>query len=138
MKLDTDLFRDVMLYLESEDYFTSNADGEVESDPVWFGRIAEHFSMRNRAELYYVLKNLEQAGYISLTQCTADDAVDRCYVNFITFQGHEFISSIKNEDRWNGIKKVLPAIRNYSIDAINAVAQGMTSAALSAYLQANP
>ena len=138
MKLNTDLFRNVLLFLEAQSYYVSNCDGEIESMPVWFGKISEHFPNNDQAEVFYALKNLEQAGYINLTSCAADNADSRCYVNCITFRGHEFIASVRNDDRWSGIKKALPAIRDYSIQAINAVAQGMTSAAITAYLQRNP
>ena len=55
----------------------------------------------------------------------------------LTYQGHELIAKIRDKERWGGIKKALPAIRNYSIDAINAVSEGMTSAAISALIQAD-
>lgn len=138
MTLNADLFREILLFLEGEEYLVQNDEGTIESDPVWFGKIAEHFPEEKRVDLFYTLKNLEQAGYVNLSLPNWDGASQDCYVNFITFQGHEFLSSVKNEERWHGIKKALPAIRNYSLDAINAISQGLTSAAISAYLQKNP
>lgn len=137
MVLDNDLLRNVLLFLEERDYYIENSDGDVETNPVWFEQMAEHFSYCGRARLFYTLKNLEQAGYISLSTHFASNVVDGCCINYITFHGHEFLASIKDKDRWKGIKKALPAIKNYSIEAINAVAQGMTAAAISSYCQTN-
>ena len=135
MKLHIDLFRGILLYLESQNYYTVRSDGDIESDPVWFGSIAQEFSAYNAAEIYYALKNLEQAGFISLTPCRADNAASHCYVNFITFQGHEFLASIQNEERWKGIQKIIPSVRDFSLDAIRAIAAGMTTSAINAYFQ---
>ena len=133
MKLHIDLFRGILLYLEEQNYYITRDDGDVEGEPVWFGNIVQAFPSYSPAEIYYALKNLEQAGLINLTSCRADNAVSRCYVNFITFQGHEFLSSIKNEERWSGIKKIIPSVRDFSLEAVKAIAEGMTACAISAY-----
>ena len=97
MKLNTDLFRNVLLFLEAQSYYVSNCDGEIESMPVWFGKISEHFPNNDQAEVFYALKNLEQAGYINLTSCAADNAVSRCYVNCITSVSYTHLDVYKRQ-----------------------------------------
>lgn len=52
----------------------------------------------------------------------------------VTYKSHEFLSKVRDDNRWRGIKKALSSVRDYSIDAINAVANGFASAAISSYL----
>lgn len=59
-------------------------------------------------------------------------------VKYLTFAGHEFLASVRDDSRWKRLKKALPSIRNYSLDAIKALSEGMTSAAINAYLLKNP
>lgn len=59
-------------------------------------------------------------------------------VSDLSPSGHDLLAKIRDTERWHGIKKALPAIRNYSLDAVNAVSEGMTSAAISALLRINP
>ena len=66
MKLHIDLFRRILLYLEDQNYYITRDDGDVEGEPVWFGNIVQAFPSYSPAEIYYALKNLEQAGLINL------------------------------------------------------------------------
>ncbi|MBC3938549.1 hypothetical protein D4A47_06415 [Anaerotruncus massiliensis (ex Liu et al. 2021)] len=54
----------------------------------------------------------------------------------MTLSGHEFLESIRDDDRWKRIKSGLSAIRNFSLSAISSIAEGVTSAAITAYLKA--
>ena len=136
MKLDMDLFRDILLFLETQNYYIEN-NSEICAAPVPISLINENFSQNSKAEIYYVLNNLEQAGFINVSKSYADGVPYHYFVNFITFSGHEFLSSIKDNNRWKGIKKALPLVRNYSIDAISAITKGMTAAAIDAYIRKN-
>lgn len=134
MKLDMDLLRQIMLFLETQDYFIENPDGSIENEPVWFETLCEHFSDTGKQQIFYSLQNLHQAEYIILQASWADDTMQNCCVSTITFKGHEFIASVCDDKNWKRIKKGLLAVRNYSLSAINAIAEGVTSAAISAFL----
>lgn len=136
MILDMNTFRDILLFLESEEYYICDKHDNVSKVPVCLDVVCRQFPNLNRQEVFYALSNLSQAGFIEMSIQESDCLI--CMVEYITFSGHEFISSVKNDLRWDGIKKALPAIKNYSLEAISAISQGMTSAAISSYLSKNP
>ena len=51
----------------------------------------------------------------------------------LTPKGHQFIAQIRDSGQWKKVKNGLDAVRNYSLAAISAVAEGVTSAGISAY-----
>lgn len=85
--------------------------------------------------IFYTLYNLEQAGYIKAQISWSNGTVYRCVVNYMTYTGHEFLNGIRDPKHWAVIKSGINAVRNYSLDAINAIAGGITSAAISAYIE---
>lgn len=133
MKLNNEYIRDILLFLEDCDYYTVNNDNDVVPNPVWFNTICIHFNKHPKHELYYALSNLAQAGFISLSQTHSGNAIN-CAVNFITFEGHEFLNSIRDDHNWGKIKYGLNALRNYSLAAIQSIAAGVTDAAIQSYI----
>lgn len=101
--------------------------------------ICEKLPKYSEEDVYYSCLKLAEARLVAATFVDMDamtlPEVD--YIYDITFRGHEFLGRIKDESRWKGIKKALPMIRDYSIDAINAVANGFASAAISAFFSSN-
>ena len=134
MKLNNDCMREVLIYLESCDYYTSNSSGDVISNPVYLNTISNNFPHYTKHELFYVLQKLDEAGLIYLHSWSAGDNTIDCHVNSISFNGHEFLNHIADEENWSIIKKGLESIRNYSLSAIEAVATGTAQGAIQGYL----
>ena len=111
MRLNNDCLRDILLYLESCDYYILNENNDVESNGVWFEKICKENAQYSKPEIYYSLSNLEQAGFINMSKSSFSNSLD-CCVNFITFQGHEFLNQIKDDKNWSRIQHGLNALRN--------------------------
>lgn len=129
MKLNSDCVRDVLLTVEEASL------GEYISP----GTLHKSLPKYEEDEIGYTCLILADGGFMDVTTMLLPGQ-EMPYVKSVvrlTYQGHELIAKIRDKERWGGIKKALPAIRNYSIDAINAVSEGMTSAAISALLQAD-
>ena len=139
MKLNTDCIRAVMLEIEKSLKITVDAAGVIQMDDLSICSLYVALPKYDKADIFYALFNLEQAGYLDLTTIWADGglALD-CTINHMTFEGHEFLDRIRDPKHWSVIKSGLSAVRNYSLDAINAIAGGVTSAAIAAYLEHNP
>lgn len=135
MKLDMNCVRDILLFLESVPYFITDESGDVEACGCWFNSICENLPDYPKETLYYSLSKLEEGGYIDMSTLWAGDCLNECCVNFITLSGHEFLESIRDNDRWKKIKSGMAVVRNYSLSAISAIAEGVTSAAISSYLK---
>lgn len=136
MVLDMNLFRDILLYLESAEYYVENDDGGIVNKSITLTDIADEFPSRSKAELFYTVQNISGAGYISLSAPHPGNAIYNCYVHCLTFEGHEFIAAVRSQEKWNGILKALPIIKDHSLAAIQALSKGATAAAIEAYITA--
>lgn len=127
MVLNPECVRDVLLAVESADL------GEYISPRTLHNSIPQY----SEDEIEYTCLLLDDGGFMIVTtaQLSGLEIPSVKSIVRLTYKGHELIAKIRDTDRWHGIKKALPAIRNYSIDAINAVSDGMTSAAITALLR---
>ena len=63
MKLQPECIRDVLLFVENAENYTST-DDEIEAEPVWFADICAGLPQYKAEELYYTLTILEEAGFL--------------------------------------------------------------------------
>ena len=138
MKLNPDCVRDVLLSVEKLHQIEQLENGSVIVEPVHWGAICADLPKYSRADVFYTLKTLGDGGLIDIDVQYADGGmVWYCEVSGLTFAGHEFIQKIRDNKQWGTIKKCLDALRNYSIDAISAVAEGITKAGIQSFVQTN-
>ena len=137
MKLNADCIRDVLIELEKSLTYRTDEAGRVEKNAVSLHELDCVLIRYTKEDIFYTLSNLEQAGYIKMTVKGAGNSVYLCFVNCITFQGHEFLEKIRSDQSWTKVKAGAAAIRNYSLDAISAIANGVASAAITAYFEKN-
>lgn len=133
MKLNLECIRSVMLSLERELSFTDDGDCLTKND-VSLERLCELLPEYQKEDIFYSLFNLDQAGYLNISVHWSSDSVYECLVNYMTYDGHEFLNEIRDGKRWNKVKSITTAIRNYSLSAVSSIAEGVTNAAISAFL----
>lgn len=138
MKLNPDCMRAVLLELERQLEVKVNDDGAIEINHVNLGELDGLIVRFTKEDIFYSLSNLEQAGYIEMNTLWSGDCMYLCAINKLTFKGHEFLDKIRDDKAWSQIQTGIEAVRNYSLDAITAIANGVASAAISAYLAKNP
>lgn len=138
MKLNTDCIRDVLLELEKSLTYRTDDEGHLERVSVSLHDLDCILVRYTKEDIFYTLTNLEQAGFIKMTTQWSGSGLYRCVVNCITFQGHEFLEKIRDDQTWDNVKARAAAVRNYSLDAISAIANGVASAAIAAYFGKNP
>lgn len=129
MKMNLDCMRDILLAMQ---------DSPID-EGMTISEFCERLPQYTEEDICYSCLKMSEAGFVIADLTDLDGwiipRVDGLWD--ITFRGHEFLGRIKDESRWKGIKRVLPTIRDYSIDAINAVANGFASAAISAFFSSN-
>lgn len=127
MKFDHDCAREVLLAIESATF-----DERITLD--WLcGKLPKY----SEESIWYVCLKLDEA---ELLVVDTIDIRGSCMpgikvIRYMTYGGHEFLDKVRDDERWNKLNGALKAVRNYSLDAIGAVSQGMTSAAISALLE---
>ena len=137
MVLKSDCIRDVLIAVEKLQRYSEFEDTVVKED-FYVEALYAALPQYSKQDVFYTLFTLDQAGLVDISVQWSSGCVVLCAINYLTFSGHEFLEKIRDDGRWHGIKKALPSIRNYSLAAINAISEGMTSGAISAYLAKNP
>lgn len=125
MKLNYECMRDVLIFLEEN--LTVDCDGELSFGLICLDDLYGELSQYSNEDIYYSVFNLKQAEFLS---CSPDDEpIYKIYsIDYITFKGHEFLSEIRDNDKWKNVKSILGNVKTFSLSAISAVAEGVTSA----------
>jgi Hypothetical protein (DUF2513). len=135
MKLNHDCIRSVLLYLESESKVEVGDNGRIRWSEVPIQEFYKALPEYSKEDIYYSLFNIDEAGYINSSCNHAGGSVTMYCVNRITFQGHEFLETIRDDKRWNKVKSILSSVKDYSLSAISAIAEGITTAAIHSHFE---
>lgn len=106
-----------------------------------FPELCDRLSSEFLAEdIQYTCLKLEEANMLKIV--TTNKNTHRGFpmvikITDITYEGHQFLAKIHDEQQWRAVKKGLSAVRDYSLSAISSVAEGVTSATISAYFSGN-
>lgn len=125
MKLNPDCVRDTLLAIESADY------GEYISPKSLHQELPQY----SESEIGYTCLILDDGGFLIAATVDLPGQLITSVKSVIrlTYQGHELIAKIRDPERWPKLRAAVSAIRDYSLSAISAVAEGATSAAINAY-----
>ena len=134
MKLDYDCVRDTLVYLESAPYVVTNDSGRVEFKGVWLPAICNDLPKYPQEVIYYTLSKLDEGGYIDMSVQWADNGLNACRVNYITYEGHEFLETIKPETVWKKTVGIAGKIGNFSLQMLAKISEGVATAFLNKYL----
>lgn len=137
MELDCNCVRDIMLHLESIPYVKTNSRGHIEFVGVSLSKICEKLPPYPQEQVYYTLSKLEEGGYIDMTSNWAGDGLYFCCVNFITYDGHEFLEKIRPPTVWDRTKDVAGKVGSYGLKVIAKIAEGVTEAIIKEQLSLN-
>lgn len=130
MKLNHNCVRDVLLYLESVPYIETNCDGDMEFTGVALDSICEALPEYAAEVIFYTLFELDDGGHISLSEGSADDVIENCCVNYITYAGHEFLNTIRANPTWEKTLDIAGEIGNFSLRILEKIAEGVAAAVI--------
>lgn len=133
MKLNVECIRDVLIEIESQHRVESKADGLISIQRLDIESIYEQLPRYRREDVYYSVLMLKEAEYILIDETYVMGGVCSCKILRMTYAGHEFLAKIRDDKQWGNVQKALGVVRNYSISAISAIAEGVTSAAINAH-----
>lgn len=134
IKLNLDCLRDTLIAIEENHHIFVDDDGCIEKSTLWINDLCSKLPTYSKEDVFYAVFNLEQAGYINASIRWIGSCVQDCAINYMTYSGHEFLNKICDGKRWHHVKVGLSAVRDFSLSAINSIAEGMTSAAINTYI----
>ncbi len=126
MKLNHDCVREILLAIEDAEL------GEYIS-PITLHRTLPQYS---EEEISYTCLILSDGDFLQVmsVQMPGQEMPWVKSIIRLTFQGHELISKIRDPERWPKLKKAVSAVRDYSLSALSAIANGATAAGISALM----
>lgn len=133
MKLNPDCIRNILLAIEDQHAPKDNLlQPEMRIKDFELSPFTEQYS---RQEIVYTLLKLEEADLINSTHRFSDGGeVCIFLVSSLTFNGHQYLEKIRNENNWKKIKTISSKVGDFSLLAIEKIAEGVTSAAISKLL----
>lgn len=113
MKRDMDLTRDLLLFIEAN----PKMDGSRE---FYFNETESMgFNEYSIDEISYHLALLVEAGFVD---GAATSAVP-CTIRRLTWEGHEFLDNIKNDDIWSKTKERISGLKSTALSVVAAIAE---------------
>ncbi|MVB11625.1 hypothetical protein CAFE_23470 [Caprobacter fermentans] len=129
MELNPDCIRDIMLAIES----MQSLDSELVICHTYLSKLAESERLAKypKEDIAYTLLKLSEGKLINATPSYGGGKILNFYVSDLTFDGHQYLDKIRDAERWKTVKSVGNKIGDFSLSAIEKIAEGVTSAAIS-------
>lgn len=120
MKRDMDLVRDLLLFLEKK------------SRPAYISQVDIPIEGHSASEIQYHLNLIYQAGFINgePIKSTTSDRVISVLPFDLTWQGHEFLDTVRDPEIWRRAKAGAAAAGTASIDFIWSMAKALISSTI--------
>ena len=133
MRLSYECVREVLLSIEKLHQIAEDEDGQLTMNQVRINTVFSDLPKFKEEDILYTVLMLDQAGYIDASyDWLSGNVIAYCDINRMNYKGHELLDKIRDGKRWSIIKKALSSVRDYSLDAIKATAEGVTGAAITA------
>ena len=112
MKLNHECVRDLLLYIEENLSFND----ELEINILKLNNYSTE-------ELLYTSQKLAEADYINIdNSIEIDDEFPIILVSSITYKGHQFLDTVRDNQVWSKTKKVLSFLKSVSIEVTSETA----------------
>lgn len=118
MKLNHECVRDLMLFIEDNVKYGTYADAEQ--------LVLKDYS---KAIIVYTADKLLEAGYIkgSRHEYSGHDNLPSIGILSITWEGHKFLDSIRDDKVWKNTKNILSNFSSVSLGIVSSVASQVIS-----------
>ncbi|HCW79596.1 MAG TPA: hypothetical protein DG942_00650 [Ruminococcaceae bacterium] len=132
MKLNPDCIRDILLAIESQ---VPEGNHRIQDSMNIDAFLKNEYTRKyDEKEIIYVLLRLEEAGLINSShKLYSGGSVVHFWVSSLTFSGHQYLEKIRDDGHWKQIKTIGSKIGDFSLSAIEKIAEGVTSAAISRF-----
>lgn len=100
MRLDYDCVRELLFVLEEHLEFGEN----LHYDDKSFIEILSYMPDYSKEDVAYTTLKLQEAGYIDVSISGADNSFYSALYRSITYEGHQYLDSVRDSDVWKSIK----------------------------------
>ena len=133
MKLNPDCIRDILFYLEENLQITP----DLEFEEISLFNLPQYLDYSIQ-ELANALLVLREAGFIETMIDFGNNQITLLDVYRITYDGYQFIESIRPEPVWSKVKSVGKNVGSFSISTITQIATGVITSLITNQLSGVP
>lgn len=121
MKLDHKCIRNILLAVEQECGLNDSLTvKDVSLDNLCKNEYLNDYSKK---EIFYTILKLKEADFLDCSYRYASDVLYFCYISNLTFNGHEYLDSIRNNKVFDAVMEKVNAIGGgATIEIIKALA----------------
>lgn len=129
MVLDPDCVRDVLLSIESCKF----------GERLTLDSLNQKIPKYNEEDLWYTCLKLEEGGYIDLVKVNGlrMPMPGIKEIRSLTYLGHEFLDSIREDTNWKKVKLVAKKAGTFSLNSLGDIAKEIAKAAILSALQSS-
>ena len=119
MKLNYDCFREVFLFIEEKLIW----EDDLKYHYLQLYAFEQNITKYSKAEIAYALKMGIEAGLIDGVILDSDAGIFdiRCFG--LTFEGHQFLDTVRENKIWQKTKSALKAVSGASLSVITSIAK---------------
>jgi len=133
VKLDLDCIRDVLLFVEANQRF--NSSGLLR--PITLEKLVNGLPVYDPDLVLYTCQKLDEGGYLVFSAHYASDSLYDAWVSEITFQGHEFLETIRPESVYKKTKSIILKVGGFTLDFVKDIATKVLAEVINAQLGIN-
>lgn len=120
MEMNIDCIRDILSFIVD----TQTIDDNLTIVPIQVNDIYDGEKLKNysKQEIFYSLTLLKEGGYILCTSSSYSNVVVLFEVIRITYKGHTFYESIREQTVWEQAKSAAKQVGNHTLEFIESIA----------------
>lgn len=128
MKLNQDCVRDILLELEKKLDLNTQL---YKNDLLTFSSYEKY----GEKDFFYILLKLTEAGYLNAkVTAGANNPVFSVNISSISWEGHEFLDSVRDNEVWKQTKSIVSKFSSVSITTIENIASNVITQLISKQL----
>ena len=118
MKLDYDCFRSLLLKLEDFE----NLDDDLHFQYMTLDDMAEALPKFPKNMIAYTTLKAKEADLINASIMNADGGIYACGYSSLTYDGHQFLDNVRNNNIWNKTKSIAKELGCSSLRSLASIA----------------
>lgn len=118
MKLDYDCLRSLLLKLEDFE----NLDDNLHHQSMTLDDMEKAIPNFSKNEIAYATLKAEEGGLINARLVNADDCIYTCIYSCLTYDGHQFLDNVRNNNIWSKTKSIAKELGCSSLRSLASIA----------------
>ena len=130
MKLDYDCLRSLLLKLEDFE----NLDDNLHHQSMTLDDMEKALPNFSKNEIVYTTLKAEEGGLINARIINADNCIYTCIYSCLTYDGHQFLDNVRNNNIWSKTKSIAKELGCTSFRSLLSISEKIILAMIQSQL----